>query len=60
MERLKEAIKNLSSQVAGLCIGETPPLDQMIGSLEKIESLSSELNAETLKTVAGAYKYAAF
>lgn len=56
MERLKEAIKNLSSQVAGLCIGETPPLDQMIGSLEKIESLSSELNAETLKTVAGAYK----
>ncbi|MBF0390364.1 MAG: chemotaxis protein CheA [Desulfamplus sp.] len=59
MERLKKAIESLSSQVAGLCIdGQQTPdaLDSMIITLEDIEALSSELNAQTLQTVAGAYK----
>ncbi len=56
MEQLKEAIENLSSQVAGLCIGQAPALDSMIETLEEIESLSSNLDAATLNRVAGAYK----
>jgi len=56
MERLKQSLENLSSQVAGLCIGQTPALDSMIETLEEIESLSSDLTAPTLQTVAGAYK----
>lgn len=56
MERLKHSLENLSSQVAGLCIGQTPALDSMIETLEEIEALSSDLNASTLETVAGAYK----
>lgn len=57
MDRLKEAIENLSSQVAGLCSDEQPrALDKMIETLEEIEVLSSDLNAPTLHTVAGAYK----
>ncbi|MBF0257469.1 MAG: chemotaxis protein CheA [Desulfamplus sp.] len=56
MERLKQSLENLSSQVAGLCIGQTPPLDSMIKTLEEIEVLSSDFNAPTLQTVTGAYK----
>lgn len=56
MEQLKQSLEKLSSQVAGLCIGQSPALDSMIETLEEIELLSSTLNASTLQTVTGAYK----
>ncbi|SLM31532.1 CheA1 [Desulfamplus magnetovallimortis] len=55
MKRLKRSIDDLSSQVASLCLGEAPDLDIMLNTLQEIDNISSELNADTITTVTRAY-----
>ncbi len=55
MERLKKSMANLSRQVSELCINDTSELNLMLGTLEDIETLSSQLNASTLHKVSEAF-----